>query len=138
MQPVSSMFSTPGFRAGSTRSIRTPSDDGGPRWQGQQSEESLFAQELVFGQRTPVSQSPLRLESLASLMEEGDAWVANGAEWAIHHPLDALGLVVLWQGAILVVAVGRAARGTIVIAAKYHLRRALGVPVDWLPPEDQD
>src|SRR4051812_32514020 len=51
-----------------------------PRWQREQTEESLFAQELVFGDRVPVQRSPLRLDSMASLAEKGEAYVANGAE----------------------------------------------------------
>jgi hypothetical protein len=109
-----------------------------PRWVGQQTEESLFAQELVFGERTPVATSPLRLESMASLASRGEAYVANGAEWAFAHPLQALGIVVFTQGSLLVVGLGRAVRETIVIAAKYHLRHWMGVPEDWLPPEDRD
>lgn len=108
------------------------------RWQGEKSQESLFAQELVFGERTPVSNSPLRLETMEALANRGEAYVANGADWAFSHPLHTLGVVILVDGAVLIAALSRAARETVVIAAKYHMRRALGVPVDWLPPEDHD
>jgi hypothetical protein len=108
-----------------------------PRWQGELSEESAFSQELVFGDRVPVSESPLRTESMEHLIARGEAWVANGADWAWVHPLHALGVVILVDGAVLVVALRRAVRETVVIAAKYHLRRVLGVPSDWLPPEDR-
>lgn len=107
------------------------------RWQADPSERSRFAQDLVFGERTPVSESPLRTESMAYLMERGEAYVAGGAEWVFDHPFDALGVVILAEGSILVASLGRAARQTVVIAAKYHLRRALGVPPDWIPPEDE-
>ncbi|MFL5963333.1 MAG: hypothetical protein ACJ757_10645 [Gaiellaceae bacterium] len=108
-----------------------------PRWQAEQSEASAFAQEIVFGERTPVSESPLRAESMASLLERGEAYVTNGADWSYGHPLHALGVIVLVNGAILVTSLARATRQTIVIAAKYHLRQALGVPLDWIPPEDR-
>lgn len=106
------------------------------RWQADSSETSAFAQEVVFGDRTPVSESPLRTETMASLVGRGQAYVADGAEMALHHPFAALGVVVFAGGSILVVSLGRAVRETLVIAAKYHLRRALGVPPDWMPPED--
>lgn len=106
------------------------------RWQADSSETSAFAQEVVFGERTPISESPLRTESMASLLTRGQAYVADGGEMAFHHPLASLGVVVLTGGAILVVSLGRAVRETLVIAAKWHLRRALGVPPDWMPPED--
>ncbi len=109
-----------------------------PRRQAERTEESLFAEELALGDRAPVSQSPLQLDSISHLVSQGEAYVANGADWVYQHPLHALGVVVLVRGAVLISAVGRAAQQTIVIAAKYHLRRKLGVPVDWLPPEDHD
>jgi hypothetical protein len=40
------------------------------------------------------------------------------------------------QAAALFLAIGRALRDTMVVATKYHLRRALRVPGDWVPPED--
>jgi uncharacterized iron-regulated protein len=52
--------------------------------------------------------------------------------------LHAVGIVILVQASLLIRAFGRGARETIVIAAKYHMRRGLGVPADWLPPEDQN
>jgi hypothetical protein len=106
-----------------------------PHWQSEQTEESLFAQELAFGQRVPVQESPLRLDSMASLADKGEAYVANGAEWALHHPLQALGIVVLSEGALLIAGLSRMTRRTIIAAAEYHLRRALGIPDDWFPPE---
>ncbi len=107
-----------------------------PRWQREQTEESLFAQELAFGERVPVHESPLRLDSMAALAEKGEAYVANGADWALHNPLQALGIVILSQGALLIVGLSRMARRTIITAAEYHLRRALGIPDDW-PPWDR-
>jgi hypothetical protein len=82
-----------------------------PRWQGEDSEASRFAR--------------------------GEAWVANGVDWAAAHPMHALGVVIIAEGAILVADLRRAFHDTIVVAAKYHLRRALGVPPDWMPPEDK-
>src|SRR5207253_1076994 len=73
-----------------------------PRWQRDHSERSAFAQELVFGERTPVATSPLRLETMESLAATGEAYVANGADWAFHHPLHALGVVIFWRGACLI------------------------------------
>jgi hypothetical protein len=108
-----------------------------PRWQNDQDERSRFAQEIVFGDRVPVQESPLQLDSLAHLLGRGEGYVADGAEWAYSHPVHALGVVVFVQGSILIASLGRAVRETIVIAAKYHLRRALGVPEDWTPPEDR-
>jgi hypothetical protein len=106
-----------------------------PRWQFERTEESLFAQELALGDRVPVQESPLRLDSMASLADKGEAYVANGAEWALHHPLQALGLVIFSEGALLIVGLSRMTRRTIIAAAEYHLRRALGLPDDWFPPE---
>jgi hypothetical protein len=108
-----------------------------PRWQQDRSEESLFAKELVFGERVPVQTSPLRLDSMASLASKGEAYVTNGAEWAYHHPLQALGVVLLTQGSLLFVGLSRMARRTIIDAAEYRLRRPLGLPDDWLPPGDR-
>jgi hypothetical protein len=108
------------------------------RWINDKSEESLFAQELAFGERAPVATSPLRLESMASLASKGEAYVANGADWAFSHPLQALGIVILAQGSVLLAGLSRAVRETLIIATKYHLRRAMGIPEDWLPPEDRD
>jgi hypothetical protein len=107
------------------------------QWSGQPTEQSAFAQEMVFGECTPVSESPLRAETMAALLERGEAYVANGATWMYAHPFQGLGVVVLVDGAILVASLRRAVRETVVIAAKYHLRRMLGVPADWLPPEDR-
>jgi hypothetical protein len=121
------------YRIGTGPYLRFDSDSFGrwrPRWQREPSEESLFAQELVFGERVPVSESPLQLDSLAHLLARGEGYVADGAEWGYAHPLHALGVVVFVQGLILVASLGRAVRQSIVIAAKYHPRRALGVPVD--------
>jgi hypothetical protein len=108
-----------------------------PRWQQERSEESLFAQELAFGERAPVANSPLRLDSVASLATRGQAFVTDGAEWTLHHPLHALGVFVLVEGALLFVALKRVFRRTIVDAAEYHLRRELGLPDDWIPPRDR-
>jgi len=106
-----------------------------PRWQGEHTEESLFAEEPVFGDRVPVQRSPLQLDSMASLAAKGEAYVANGAEWAFHHPVQALGIVILSEGTLLIVGLSRMARRTIIAAAEYRLRRALGIPPDWFPPD---
>jgi hypothetical protein len=62
--------------------------------------------------------------------------VASGAGWVATQAMQAVFALAAIQMAGLVLAIGRAVRDTVVVATKYHLRRALGVPRDWLPPED--
>jgi len=74
---------------------------------------------------------------MASLASRGEAYVTNSAEWAYHHPLHALGIVLFTEGALLIAALRRRARRTIADAAEYHMREAMGLPDDWVPPRDR-
>jgi hypothetical protein len=101
------------------------------------SERASFAHELAFGERVPVTSSPLHTDSLARLFTRGSAWTAGGLSGMANDPLHALGLVVATEAGIVVVSIMGAVRASAVIAVKYHLRHIFGVPPDWLPPEDR-
>lgn len=85
----------------------------------------------------PVSSSPIKGTSLASLVAQGTAWTISGADMVFHDPLQGLGLLVLSEVGLTVASVIRAHRETLAIAIKYRMRRRYGVPQDWLPPEDR-
>jgi hypothetical protein len=46
-------------------------------------------------------------------------------------------LLALSEIGLTVAAVARGAREPLVIAVKYRLRERLGIPLDWVPPEDR-
>jgi energy-converting hydrogenase Eha subunit C len=84
----------------------------------------------------PVSSSPIRGVSLTTVVTQGAAWTISGADMLFHNPLQGLGLLALSEIGMTVAAVTRAARETLAVAVKYRLRERLGIPPDWVPPED--
>lgn len=112
------------------------------RWRPQRlasrrSAEAVFAEQLAVEDLVPVSSSPIRGASLTSLVTQGAAWTVSGADMLFHSPLQGLGLLVLSELGLTIAAVSRGARETFVIAVKYRLRERLGIPPDWMPPEDR-
>ncbi len=120
-----------------------PFDEGSfDRWRPQRlasrgSPDTLFAEQLATDDLVPVSSSPIRGASLTSLVTQGTAWTASGADMLFHSPLQGLGLLVLSELGLTIAAASRGARETFVIAVKYRLRERLGIPPDWMPPEDR-
>jgi hypothetical protein len=112
------------------------------RWRPQRLErpgapEAVFAKQLATEDLVPVSSSPIHGASITTLIAQGSAWAVSGADMLFHDPWQGLGLLAASEIGLTIVAVSRGARQTLVIAAKYHLRRKLGVPPDWMPPEDR-
>ncbi len=112
------------------------------RWRPQRlalsgSDDAVFAEQLATQKLVPVSSSPIRGASLTTLVGQGTAWTVSGADMLFHSPLQGLGLLVLSEVGWTVAAVSRGARETFVIAVKYRLRERLGIPPDWIPPEDR-
>jgi hypothetical protein len=120
-----------------------PFDQGSfDRWRPQRlsprgSADAVFAEQLATNDLVPVSSSPIRGVSLTSLVAQGSAWGVSGADMVFHSPIQGLGLLVLSEIGLTVAAVSRGARETLVIAVKYRLRERLGIPHDWVPPEDR-
>jgi hypothetical protein len=120
-----------------------PFDEGSfDRWRPQRlassgSADAVFAEQLATQKLVPVSSSPIRGASLTKLVAQGTAWTVSGADMLFHSPLQGLGLLVLSEVGLTVAAVSRGARETLVIAVKYRLRERLGIPPDWMPPEDR-
>ena len=120
-----------------------PFDDGSfDRWRPQRrsagrSADAVFAEQLAINELVPVSSSPIHGTSLTTLVAQGSAWTLSGADMLIHSPLHGLGLLVVSEIGLTVAAVARAGRETLVIAVKYRLRDRLGLPPDWMPPEDR-
>ena len=120
-----------------------PFDEGSfDRWRPQRlassgSADAVFAEQLATQKLVPVSSSPIRGSSLTKLVAQGTAWTVSGADMLFHSPLQGLGLLVLSEVGLTVAAVSRGARETLVIAVKYRLRERLGIPPDWMPPEDR-
>jgi hypothetical protein len=119
-----------------------PFDDGSfDRWRPQRtavrgSADAVFAEQLATTDLVPISSSPIRGTSLTTLIMQGSAWTISGADILFHSPLQGLGLLVLSEAGLTVAAVARAGRETLVVAVKYRLRQRLGIPLDWVPPED--
>ena len=120
-----------------------PFDEGSfDRWRPQRlassgSADAAFAEQLATQKLVPVSSSPICGASLTTLVAQGTAWTVSGADMLFHSPLQGLGLLVLSEVGLTVAAVSRGARETLVIAVKYRLRERLGIPPDWMPPEDR-
>jgi hypothetical protein len=116
-------------------------EDSFDRWRPQRLSQSdslnaVFARQLATEDLVPVSSSPIRGASPVALLAQGSAWAVSGADMLFHDPLQGLGLLVASEVGLTIIAVSRASRQTLAIAAKYHLRKILGVPPDWMPPED--
>jgi hypothetical protein len=112
------------------------------RWRPQRmavqgSADAVFAQQLATNDLVPVSSSPIHGVSLTTLVAQGSAWAISGADMVFHDPLQGLGLLVVAEVGLTVAAVSRAARETLVVAVKYRLRERMGIPTDWVPPEDR-
>ncbi len=120
-----------------------PFDEGSfDRWRPQRtafrgSLDAVFADQLATKDLVPVSSSPIRGASLTTLVAQGAAWTISGADMVFHSQLQGLGLLVLSEVGLTVAAVARAGRETLVVAIKYRLRQRLGIPLDWVPPEDR-
>lgn len=120
-----------------------PFDEGSfDRWRPQRvamqgSADAVFAQQLATNELVPVSSSPIRGVPLTTLVAQGSAWAVSGADMVFHNPLQGLGLLVVSELGLTVAAVSRAARETLVVAVKHRLRERLGIPSDWVPPEDR-
>jgi hypothetical protein len=120
-----------------------PFDQGSfDRWRPQRiasqgSADAVFAEQLATNDLVPVSSSPIHGISLTTVVTQGAAWTISGADMLFHDPLQGLGLLALSEIGLTVAAVSRAARETLVIAVKYRLRERLGIPLDWIPPEDR-
>jgi hypothetical protein len=120
-----------------------PFDSGSfDRWRPQRvasggSADAVFAEQLATAEVVPVSSSPIKGTSLASLVAQGAAWTISGADIVFHDPLQGLGLLVFSEIGLTVASVIRAHRETLAIAIKYRMRQRYGVPKDWLPPEDR-
>jgi hypothetical protein len=97
----------------------------------------VFAEQLATNDLVPVSSSPIRGVSLTTVVTQGAAWTISGADMLFHDPLQGLGLLALSEIGLTVAAVSRAARETLVVAVKYRLRERLGLPPNWMPPEDR-
>jgi len=121
-----------------------PFDEGSfDRWRPQRldrpdSASAVFARQLATEDLVPVSSSPIHGVSVATLIAQGSAWAVSGADMLFHDPWQGLGLLAASEIGMTIVAVSRGVRQTLVIVAKYHLRQRLGVPPDWMPPEDRD
>jgi hypothetical protein len=105
---------------------------------GRRSADAVFAKQLATDDLVPVSSSPIRGTSLSTLITQGAAWTVSGADMLFHNPLQGLGLLALSELGLTAAQVIRAGRETLVIAVKYRLRQRLGVPIDWMPPEDRN
>lgn len=112
------------------------------RWRPQRirssrSAEAVFAEQLATDDLVPVSSSPIRGVSLTTIVTQGTAWTVSGADMLFNDPLQGLGLLALSEIGLTVAAVSRGVRETLVVAVKYRLRERLGIPPDWMPPEDR-
>jgi hypothetical protein len=104
----------------------------------QSSTEAVFAHQLATSDLVPVSSSPIRGSSLAALVTQGAAWTISSADMLFHDPLQGLGLLALSELGLTVAQVTRAGRETLAVWVKYRLREKLGIPLDWMPPEDRN
>ena len=120
-----------------------PFDEGSfDRWRPQRqsratSYEAAFAHQLATSELVPVTSSPIRGTSLVKLMTHGTAWTVSTAEGIAHDPLRGLAVLVVSEIGITVAQIAGAARSTAVVAVKWRMRQRLGIPPDWIPPEDR-
>jgi hypothetical protein len=120
-----------------------PFDEGSfERWRPQResrstSYEAAFAHQLATSELVAVTSSPIRGTSLVNLMTQGTAWTVSVAEGLAHDPLRGLAVLVVSEIGITIAQVVGAARSTAVIAVKWRMRQRLGIPADWVPPEDR-
>jgi hypothetical protein len=70
-------------------------------------------------------------------MTHGTAWTASVAEGIVHDPPRGLAVLVISEASITVAQVAGAVRSTAVVAVKWRMRQRLGIPPDWVPPEDR-
>lgn len=106
------------------------------RWRPQRqaaanSAEAIFADQLVTSDVVPVTGS-IRGTSLAKLAAQGSAVTVSGAETITHDPLRGLAVLVIAEVGISVAQLLGAATSTACIALKFHLRKRLGIPPDWV------
>lgn len=121
---------------------RTASFDSGSfaRWNRQMEPgdpRSDFARRMAFDPVLPIENSPIVKDSLAGLATRGPAWVIAGSQVWAERPVAALGIVVAGEFGAVVVGVVRGFGASAATAARYHTRRLLKVPEDWVPPEDR-
>lgn len=120
-----------------------PFDEGSfDRWRPQRldrssSYEAGFAHQLATSELVPVASSPIRGTSLVNLMTHGTAWTVSTVEGLAHDPLRGLAVLIVSEIGITVAQIVGAARSTAVIAVKWRMRQRLGIPADWVPPEDR-
>jgi hypothetical protein len=120
-----------------------PFDEGSfDRWRPQRrsrsgSVDAAFAHQLATGELVPIASSPIRGASLVTLMTQGTAWTVSVAEGIAQDPLRGLAVLVVSEIGITVAQIVGAARSTAVIAVKWRMRQRLGIPADWVPPEDR-
>lgn len=112
------------------------------RWRPQRNERitspnAVFARQLAEEDLVPVSSSPIRGASLTTLVAQGAAWTISGADTFFHDPVHGLGLLVFSEVGLTIATAARAGRETLAIWIKYRMRERLGVPPDWMPPEDR-
>lgn len=117
-------------------------EDSFERWapqrrSGSKPYDAAFAHQLATGEMVPVLSSPIRGSSLVRLMTHGTAWTVSVAEGIAHDPLRGLAVLVVSEIGITVAQIVGAARSTAVIAVKWRMRQRLGIPPDWVPPEDR-
>jgi len=119
-----------------------PFDEGSfARWRLQrearrESPEANFADQLVTREVVPVAGS-IHGTSLTTLFSQGGAWTVSVVEGITHDPLRGLAVLVVAEAGITVAQLAGAARSTAVIWLKYRMRQRLGIPLDWVPPEDR-
>jgi hypothetical protein len=139
--PVASPDQLPSVFFASMAGRVAPFDPGSfGRWERQMDPgdpRTGFARQLAFDDLLPVESSPLAKVSLASLAVRGPAWVIASSQAAAEHPFTALGVVVAGEFGAVVMGVVRGFGQSAAVAAKYHTRRLLKVPTDWVPPEDR-
>ena len=120
-----------------------PFDEGSfERWRPQRqgrstSYDAAFARQLATSELVAVTSSPIRGVSLVNLMSQGTAWTVSVAEAVVHDPLRGLAVLVVSEIGITVAQIVGAVRSTAVIAVKWRMRQRLGIPPDWVPPEDR-
>lgn len=109
-----------------------------PRREGRSdSAPAVFAHQLATSDIVPVSSSPIRGTSLAKLLAHGSACTVSAAEAITYDPLRGLAVLVVSEVGIAAAQIIQAVGATAVVAIKWHMRRRLGIPPDWLPPEDR-
>ncbi len=96
----------------------------------------MFAEQLAMTEVVPVPGS-IRGTTLARLVTQGSAWTVSVGEGITHDPLRGLAVLVASEVGITIAQLAGAFRSTGVVWVKWKMRQRLGIPPNWLPPEDR-